>query len=58
MILNFFFSIKLLRQFRGAKKIFRGAKLPKALSKNTVFQNPGRQLPHPLDYFASAPVVN
>jgi hypothetical protein len=25
----------------GAKKNFRGGKLPKALSKNTIFQNPG-----------------
>jgi hypothetical protein len=32
--------MKLIRQFRGAKKISRGSKLPKILSKNTVFQNP------------------
>jgi hypothetical protein len=34
MILNIFFLIKLIRQFRGAKKI-QGGKLP----KNTIFQN-------------------
>jgi hypothetical protein len=45
MILNIFFSIKLIRQSRGAKKIFREDKLPKVLPKNTVFQNPGGPLP-------------
>jgi hypothetical protein len=42
MILNIFFSIKLIRQFRRAKKNFMGGKLPKALPKNTIFQNSKR----------------
>jgi hypothetical protein len=41
MILNIFFSIKLIRQFRGAKKFSGGNKLPKALQKNIIFQNSG-----------------
>jgi hypothetical protein len=50
--IKFFFSIKLIRQFRGgAKKYFRGSKL----SKNTAFQNPGGGAAPPDDY-ASAPV--
>jgi hypothetical protein len=41
MILNIFFSIKLIRQFRWGKKKFQGGKLPKVLPKSTIFQNPG-----------------
>jgi hypothetical protein len=38
--IKYFFSIKLIRQFRGGKKNFqRGDKLLKALPKNTDFQN-------------------
>jgi hypothetical protein len=55
MILNIFFSIKLIRQSRGAKKFSRGGKLPKILLKNTVFQNPGGAAA-PLGYCGSATV--
>jgi hypothetical protein len=42
MILNIFFSIKLIRQSRGGQKNFpERDKLPKVLPKNTIFQNPG-----------------
>jgi hypothetical protein len=41
MILNIFFSIKLIRQSRGQKNFPEGDKLPKVLPKSTVFQNPG-----------------
>jgi hypothetical protein len=34
--IKLFFSIKIISQFRGAKKILEG-KLTKALSKNTIF---------------------
>jgi hypothetical protein len=46
MILNIFFSIKLIRQFKGDK-------LPKVLPKNNVFQNPVRDS-WPLSWCASA----
>jgi hypothetical protein len=38
MILNIFFSIKLIRQFRGAKKIFRGANYRKYYRKILFFK--------------------
>jgi hypothetical protein len=43
--IKYFFSIKIIRQFREAKKNFRGDKLLKALPKNTIFQSPAGQLP-------------
>jgi hypothetical protein len=43
--IKYFFSIKIIRQSRGAKKIFRGSKLPKILSKNIIVQNPEERIP-------------
>jgi hypothetical protein len=39
-VIKYFFSIKIIRQFRGQKKFPVGGKLPKAIPKNTIFQNP------------------
>jgi hypothetical protein len=39
--IKYFFSIKIIRQFRGGKKNFQGGHVPKTLPKNTIFQNPG-----------------
>jgi hypothetical protein len=52
--IKYFFLIKIIRQVRGDKKIFRRDKLPKTSSKNTIFQNPGARAP--LDHLGSAPV--
>jgi hypothetical protein len=37
MILNIFFSIKLIRQFRGAKKNFRGGQINEKLIEKHCF---------------------
>jgi hypothetical protein len=42
-ILNIYFSIKIIKQFRGPKKFSERDRL----SKNTIFKNPGGQLPPP-----------
>jgi hypothetical protein len=54
MILNIFFSIKLIKQFIEAKKI-QGNKLP----KSTIFQKSKGQLPLcPLAQRTSAPMAD
>jgi hypothetical protein len=47
MILNIFFSIKIIRQSRGEGELL------KALPKRTIFQNPGGHVPP--DNTGSAP---
>jgi hypothetical protein len=54
--IKYFFSIKITRQSREAKKISRENKLLKTLSKNTIFQCPMNTLgPPPV---ISAPIIN
>jgi hypothetical protein len=45
MILNFFFSIKLIRHSGGAKKIFRKEQITENIIENTIFQNSKEQPP-------------
>jgi hypothetical protein len=54
MILNIFFSIKIIRQFRGAKN-FQGDKLSKTLPKSIIFQNLGGARA-PLDHIGSTTI--
>jgi hypothetical protein len=37
MILNIFFSMKLIRQFRGTKKNFRGRQITETIIKKILF---------------------
>jgi hypothetical protein len=43
--IKYFFLNQNNQTIYGGEKIFRGDKLPKVLSKSTIFQNPEQQLP-------------
>jgi hypothetical protein len=43
--IKYFFLNKNNQTIQGGKKNFKGDKLPKVLSKNTIFQNPEEHIP-------------